>query len=276
MNTGLAQKYAALKANIRSLGSVAVAFSGGVDSTLLLKAAHDVLGDKAIGVTVQASIVPPREMQEAAAFCAAEQIRQIVCRVDALSLEGFADNPPDRCYLCKKNNFSEILKIAADAGFAAVAEGSNLDDLGDYRPGMQAVAELAVVSPLREASLTKDEIREISKALGLPTWDKPSYACLASRFAYGEKITEEKLAMVDRAEQRLIDLGYRQMRVRIHGDRDYIARIELPDGDAASLLAHREAVNTALKALGFRYVTLDLQGYRTGSMNETLDADRKQ
>lgn len=275
MNARLAQKYAALKVNIRSLGSVAVAFSGGVDSTLLLKAAHDVLGDKAIGVTVQADIVPPREMDEATDFCKTEQIRQIVCRVDALGLEGFADNPPDRCYWCKKNNFSEILKIAAANGFAAVAEGSNLDDLGDYRPGMQAVAELAVVSPLREAGLTKDDIRAISRELGLPTWDKPSYACLASRFAYGEKITEEKLAMVDKAERLLIDLGYRQMRVRIHGSRDYIARIELPAGEAATLFAHREAVDAAFKALGFRYVTVDLTGYRTGSMNETLGADQK-
>ncbi|WP_329886336.1 ATP-dependent sacrificial sulfur transferase LarE [Pseudoramibacter faecis] len=276
MQAILEQKYRALQENIRALGSVAVAFSGGVDSTLLLKVAHDVLGDAAAGVTVQADIVPPREMQEAADFCKAQGIRQIVCRVDALALAGFADNPPDRCYWCKKNNFSEILKIAAAGGFASVAEGSNLDDLGDYRPGMQAVAELAVVSPLRKAGLTKDDIRAISRELGLPTWDKPSYACLASRFAYGEKITEEKLAMVDKAEQLLIDLGYRQMRVRIHGERDYIARIELPAGEMATIFENREAVNAAFRSLGFRYVTVDLMGYRTGSMNETLGADQRQ
>ena len=256
-----------LKTYLASLESVAVAFSSGVDSTFLLKVAHDVLGERAIAVTARSCSFPKRELEEAKAFCAAEGIRQIIIESDELSIEGYAENPVNRCYLCKHGLFEKVIAAARENGMKYVAEGSNMDDLGDYRPGLQAVSELAVKSPLREARLTKAEIRAYSAQLGLPTAEKPSFACLASRFPYGERITEEKLSMVDRAEQILIDLGFRQMRVRIHGT---IARIEVEPGDFEKLLAHREQITSSLKSYGFSYVTMDLQGYRTGSMNETL------
>lgn len=265
----LHQKKERLEAYLRSLGSVAVAFSSGVDSTFLLKVAHDVLGDKAIAVTARSCSFPARERDEAARFCASEGIRQVVVDVDELRIEGFRDNPVNRCYLCKRGLFAEIGAVANAHGAAYVAEGSNLDDEGDYRPGLRAVAELGVKSPLREAGLIKAEIRALSKELGLPTWDKPSFACLASRFAYGEPISEEKLAMVDKAEQLLLDLGFRQVRVRIHG---MIARIEVLPQEFEKLLRDdvRNRIYGELKQLGFSYVTMDLGGYRTGSMNEVL------
>lgn len=274
MNSTLSKKYTHLQNIIKDYGSLAVGFSGGVDSTLLLKVAHDVLGDKALGVTIQASIVPPREIDEAKAFCEAEGIRHIIKHVDPLKLDRFANNPPDRCYLCKKNNFSLIIETAKENDIDVVADGSNIDDLGDYRPGLQAISELHVKSPFREAGLTKQDIRDISKLLNLPTWNKPSYACLSSRFAYGEHITNEKLHMVDRAEQFLIDLGYPQMRVRIHGDKTLIARIELPPERITEILSYREQIVDKFKALGFDYVTLDLSGYKMGSMNAALDTTK--
>ena len=183
--------------------------------------------------------------------------------------ESYRHNSPDRCYFCKHGIFTEIKKIAAENGIEYVAEGSNMDDLGDYRPGLKAVEELSVKSPLREAGLTKQDIREISKALGLPTWSKPAYACLASRFVYGEEITEEKLRMLDQAEQFLIEHGFLEERVRIHGN---IARIEVPAKDIERLASEeiREAVYEKFKALGFMFVTIDMKGYKMGSMNATL------
>lgn len=263
----LQEKYNTLQEYLRSLGSVAVAFSGGVDSTFLLKVAHDVLGDRAIAVTATSCTFPERELQEAKAFCQSNGITHVVCRSEELDIDGFRENPKNRCYLCKHELFEKVWEIARERGLNAVAEGSNLDDNGDYRPGLIAVAELEVTSPLRHATLNKDEIRQLSRELNLSTWDKQSFACLSSRFVYGETISEEKLSMVDRAEQLLLDLGFHQLRVRIHGT---IARIELLPDQFDKLMAHREKIYGQLKDFGFTYVTLDLGGYRTGSMNETL------
>ena len=262
-------KYKALQEYIASLNSVVVAFSGGVDSTLLLHAAHDVLGDKALAVTLSSSLFPHRELEESRAFCTVNNITHIICEVDELSINGFSNNPPNRCYICKHALFTKLLDIAEQHHIAHVIEGSNVDDLGDYRPGLQAIRELNIKSPLRKVSLTKSEIRLLSHDLGLPTWEKPSYACLASRFVYGEKITREKLGMVEKAEEFLQSLGFRQMRVRLHGK---IARLEILPEEFSRIVQDeiRTRVYDALKGLRFSYVTLDLKGYRTGSMNEIL------
>lgn len=270
MNDQLHEKYEALLACIKSLGSLAVAFSGGVDSTFLLYAAQEALGDKVLAVTARSETFPDREKEEAAAFCKEHGIRQLVFNSRELDIPGFRENPKDRCYYCKKELFTRITELAAENGCAFAAEGSNTDDLGDYRPGLKAVEELGVTSPLRTAKLTKQEIRELSREFGLPTWDKPSFACLASRFVYGEEITAEKLKMVGEAEQFLLDLGFRQMRVRMHGEN--LARIEVLPEDIGRITSPgiREKIAEKCKEIGFAYAAVDLQGYRTGAMNEVL------
>ena len=265
----LMEKLNNLEEYIRGLGSLAVGFSGGVDSSFLLAVAHEVLGEKVIAVTGADASVPERELKEAEKFCSDRGIKHIICRVDPLSEDGYRHNGPDRCYFCKHGIFTEVKKIAEENGIAYMAEGSNMDDMGDYRPGLKAVAELSVKSPLREAKLTKEDIRLISRAMGLPTWSKPAYACLASRFVYGEEITEEKLHMIDQAEQFLIEHGFFEERVRLHGN---IARIEVPAKDITRLASDeiREAVYERFKELGFMFVTIDMKGYKLGSMNATL------
>jgi uncharacterized protein len=267
----LEEKKQILAAYLAELESVAVAFSGGVDSTFLLKMAHTVLGDKALAVTARSHSFPQRELDEAIAFCQHEGIRHVLVDSEELDIDGFAGNPVNRCYLCKTELMTHLKEVARKEGIQHVVEGSNMDDMGDYRPGLRAIEELQVKSPLRHAELNKAEIRQLSKELGLATWEKPSFACLASRIPYGDKIDISRLKMIDRAEQFLLDLGLKQVRVRLHGK---LARIETDDAGMKRLMqdANRENVYKALKDYGFSYVSLDLLGYRTGSMNETLAA----
>jgi len=279
LDTDLKTKYKKLTAIIHSYNSAVVAFSGGADSTLLAFAAAEALGpDNVLCVTARAASFPERELKEAETFCAGHGIRHEILEFDEFDVEGFAANPPDRCYLCKRALFSMIKELAEKEGIPGekrapvVLEGSNLDDDSDYRPGMKAISELGVKSPLRDAGLAKDDIREILKALGLQAWDKQPFACLATRFVYGEEITKEKLDMVGRAEQYLLDLGFAGVRARIHGERVYTARIEARPDDIALLAAEplRGEISGYFKDVGFEYVTLDLTGYRKGSMNTGL------
>ena len=267
----LEEKYKVLQEELRAMKSVAVAFSSGVDSTFLLAVAVDTLGkDHVMAVTASSCSFPERERKEAQEFCEKRGIRQVIVVSEELDIEGFRHNPKNRCYLCKHELFEKILAIAEENHLAAVVEGSNMDDNGDYRPGLRAVEELGIKSPLRAAKLTKQEIRELSKRLNLPTWDKQSFACLASRFVYVETISEERLVIVDQAEQLLLDMGFHQVRVRIHGEGEAaMARIEVLPQEIAILVeaAKRERIYSYFKEIGFAYVTLDLGGYHMGSMN---------
>ena len=268
------EKLENLKNYLKELGSVAIAFSSGVDSTFLMKVAHDVLGEKAVAVTAVSCSFPVRELNEAKAFCERENIRQFICESEELDIDGFSKNPKNRCYLCKKELFSKILDIIHKNGIEYVAEGSNMDDNRDYRPGLQAVAELGIKSPLRHVGLYKSEIRELSKNMGLSTWSKPSFACLSSRFVYDETINREKLKMVELAEEYLMQFNLSQVRVRIHGEKEsgIIARIELSPDEIEKMMKNevRNKIYDKFKEIGFDYVSMDMFGYRMGSMNETL------
>ncbi|EID84416.1 hypothetical protein MSI_21110 [Treponema sp. JC4] len=262
------EKLENLRKYLTSLKSAAIAFSGGVDSSFLLKVAHDLLGDKVLAVTVRLHSFPEKDFHETEDFCKKYGIRQIIIDYNELDIAGFSKNPENRCYLCKKAIFTKIKEVAKQEGFLEVCEGSNLSDTGDYRPGMQAISELGIKTPLMHCGFYKEEIRLFSRDMGLACWNKPSAACLSSRFVYGEKITLKKLKMIEAGENLLHNMGFSQLRLRIHGEK--LARIEILPDELEKVLSLREKIIQQLKQLGFTYVTLDLQGFRSGSMNEVL------
>jgi len=267
-------KITKLRRILNDMDRVLVAFSGGVDSTLLLKMAQDVLDDRVLAVTATSPTYPKREENEARSIAKKLKVKHRCIKTNELDNKQFALNPSNRCYLCKKELFSQLQLIAQQNGYQHIIEASNRDDESDFRPGLKALKELGIRSPLREAGFTKKEIRQLSKKLKLPTFDKPSLACLASRFPYGQEINQKKLTMVDKAEAYLHTLNFKQCRVRHH---DSIARIEVDQEDLERFFGPtvREQINKKFKKLGFTYITLDLEGYRSGSMNEPLTADEK-
>jgi pyridinium-3,5-biscarboxylic acid mononucleotide sulfurtransferase len=271
----LDSKLERLRALLTEMGGVVLGYSGGCDSTLLAVVGKEVLKERLICVLASSQTYPRSEVAEA--LETAERLGLGVTRIetDELKNEAFAANPPDHCYYCKRELFGRLAAIGKERGIAWVADGSNVDDLKDYRPGGRAAAEFGVRSPLREAGLTKQEIRELSHRMGLPTWDKPAFACLASRIPYGTRIEPAVLARLDEAERFLKGLGFRQLRVRHHGD---VARIEVEPGEIARLASPdiRRQVAEKFKALDYLYTTLDLNGYRMGSMNAVLDPKTKE
>lgn len=255
--------------NVKALESVVVAFSGGVDSTLVAKVCYDVLGNNAVAVTARSETYPVYEYEEARKIAKEIGIPHMTIDTSELGIKGFADNPPNRCYFCKSELFGKLKKIAKERGYKNVADGANLDDASEYRPGIEAAKELDVRSPLKESSLKKEDIREILKYLKLSNWNKPSYACMSSRFPYGETITGQKLTLVAAAEDYLRGIGLKQFRVRHH---DTIARIEVLPEDIPALLQNGKCkeIVKKFKEIGYKYVTIDMEGYRSGSMNEVL------
>jgi uncharacterized protein len=256
-----------LKNNLRKMKSVAIAYSGGVDSTFLVNVAHDVLGDNAVAVTATSSTYPQRELGQAKKITNNIGMKHIIINSEETEIDNFSKNPSNRCYFCKKELFSKIKQVATKENLNYILDGSNVDDTNDYRPGMKAQRELDVVSPLKDVGLTKQEIKELSQTMNLETWDKPAFACLASRFPYGTEITKSRLEQVEKAESFLYALDVKQFRVRYHNE---VARIEVSKDDFQVILNNSDKIVNKFKELGFKYVTLDIEGYRTGSMNEVL------
>ena len=266
----LEKKRLDLESRIAELGSALVAFSGGVDSTLVLAVAKKVLGDKVLAVTAESDSVPERELQTAQHLAETLGVKHRIIHTEEMSSPDYLKNPANRCYYCKSELYGKLSKVAAEHKLTSILNGINLGDLGDHRPGITAANEAGIISPLAELGFNKQAVRDLAREMDLPNWEKPALACLSSRIPYGQPVTTEKLSMIEQAEGALLAEGFRQVRVRHHGD---MARIELPQEDIPGLLKNglTEKINLRLREIGFQYVTVDLEGYRSGSLNDVLD-----
>ncbi len=266
----LEKKRLDLESRIAELGSALVAFSGGVDSTLVLAVAKKVLGDKVLAVTAESDSVPERELQTAQHLAETLGVKHRIIHTEEMSSPDYLKNPANRCYYCKSELYGKLSKVAAEHKLTSILNGINLDDLDDHRPGITAANEAGIISPLAELGFNKQDVRDLAREMDLPNWEKPALACLSSRIPYGQPVTTEKLSMIEQAEGALLAEGFRQVRVRHHGD---MARIELPQEDIPGLLKNglTEKINLRLREIGFQYVTVDLEGYRSGSLNDVLD-----